>query len=117
MWTEDNQKSDANHMVSINLIQNNSAHCAKLGLVRVQNSCIDAASAHVFAPGLFGGFSFRGLKKLKGGQNTVKRNLRSEDFARTLRSESFFTGANFSPATGVRLEINETFVHSNKTVY
>jgi len=44
--------------------------------------------------GLFGGFSFRGLKKLKGGQNTVKRNLRSEDFAGTLRSESFFTGAN-----------------------
>jgi len=40
----------------------------------VQNSYIDAASAQVFAPGLFGGFSFRGLKKLKGGQNTVKRN-------------------------------------------
>ena len=83
------------------MIQSNSANCAKRGLVRVQNSYIDAASAQVFAPGLFGGFSFRGLKKLKGGQNTVKRNLRSEDFARTLRSESFFTGAKFSPATGV----------------
>jgi len=44
--------------------------------------------------GLFGGFSFRGLRKLKKGQNTVKPNLRSEDFANTLRSESFFTGAN-----------------------
>jgi len=81
-------------MAWINLIHSNSARCAKLGLVRVQNSYIDAASAQVFAPGLFGGFSFRGLKKLKGVQNTVKRNLRSEDFARTLRSESFFTWAN-----------------------
>jgi len=33
----------------------------------LQKSYIDAASAQVFAHGLFGGFSFRGLKKLKGG--------------------------------------------------
>ena len=69
MWTEDNKKSDANHMAWINLIQSNTAHCAKFGLVRAQNSYIDATSAQVFAPGLFGGFSFRGLKKLKGGDS------------------------------------------------
>jgi len=69
MWTEDNKKSDANHMALINLIQSNTAHCAKFGLVRAQNSYIDAASAQVFAPGLFGGFSFRGFKKLKGGDS------------------------------------------------
>jgi len=69
MWIEDNKKSDANHMALINLIQSNTAHCSKLGLVRVQNSYIDTASAQVFAPGLFGGFSFRGLKKLKGGES------------------------------------------------
>jgi len=103
MWTEDNQKSDANHMVSINLIQNNSAHCAKLGLVRVQNSCIDAASAHVFAPGLFGGFSFRGLKKLKGSQNTVKRNPKRESSKKILEESESFAGSKFSPATGVKL--------------
>ena len=42
-------------------------HCDKLGLMGVQKSYIDASSAQVTAPGLFGGFSFRGLKKLKGG--------------------------------------------------
>ena len=41
--------------------------CAELGLMGVQKSYIDASSAQVTAPGLLGGFSFRGLKKLKGG--------------------------------------------------
>jgi len=45
MWTEDNKKSDANHMALINLIQSNTAHCAKFGLFRSQNSYIDATSA------------------------------------------------------------------------
>jgi len=51
----------------INLIQSKTTHCAKLGLMGVQKSYIDVSSAQVTAPGLFGGFSFRGLKKLKGG--------------------------------------------------
>ena len=97
MWTEDNKKSDANHMAWINLIQSNSAHCAKRGLVRVENSYIDAASAQVFAPGLFGGFSFRGLKRLKGGdswKNTVERNSKRENSESEYEESRFFTGAN-----------------------
>jgi hypothetical protein len=65
MWTEDNKRSDANHLAWINLIQSNTTHCAKLA----QESYIDASSAQVTAPGLFGGFSFRGLKKLKWGDS------------------------------------------------
>ena len=38
-----------------------------LGFMRLQKSYIDTFIAQVAAPGLFGGFSFRGLEKLKGG--------------------------------------------------
>jgi len=69
-----------------------------------QRSCTDTCTAQVTAPGLFGGFSFRGLKKLKGGfhestpqprgKNTVKRN--SERRIPRMSSENWrlFTGAN-----------------------
>jgi len=69
MWTEDHKRSDANRIAWINLIQNNTTHCAKLGVMRSQNFCINASSAQVTAPGLFGGFSFRGLAKAKGGDS------------------------------------------------
>ena len=65
MWTEDHKRSDANHIARINLIQS-TTHCAKLGLMRAQESFIDTTTAQVTAPGLFGDFSFRCLKKLKG---------------------------------------------------
>jgi len=42
-------------------------NCAKLGFVRMQESYIDTFTAQVAAPGLFGGFSFHGLKKLEVG--------------------------------------------------
>ena len=64
MWTEYHKRSDANHIGWINLIQNNTTHCAELGLMRVQESYIDTFTAQVAGPGLFGGFSFHGLKKL-----------------------------------------------------
>ena len=67
MWTKDHKRWDANHIVWINLIQSNTTHCAKLGFMRLQKSYIDTFTAQVAAPGLFGGFSFRGLKKLKVG--------------------------------------------------
>jgi len=38
-----------------------------LELMRVQESYIDTFTAQVAAPGLFGGFSLHGLKKLKVG--------------------------------------------------
>jgi len=69
MWTEDHKKSDANCVAWINLIQSNTANCAKLELMRAHKSYIDTSSAQVTAPGLFWGFSFRGLKKLKGGDS------------------------------------------------
>jgi len=69
MWTKDHKRSDTNHIAWINLNQSNTTHCAKLGLTRVQKSYIVASSAQVTAPGRFGGFSFRGLKKLKGGDS------------------------------------------------
>jgi len=67
MWTEYHNRWDANHIDWINLIQNDTTHCANLGFMRLQKSYIDTFTAQVAAPGLFGGFSFRGLKKLQGG--------------------------------------------------
>jgi len=71
MWKKDYKSSVANHIAWINLIQSNTTHCAlrKLGLMREQKSYIDASSSQMTAPGLFGGFSFRSLKKLKGGDS------------------------------------------------
>ena len=69
MWTEEHKRSDANHIAWINVIQSNTLHCAKLGLMRAQESYIDTSTAQVTAPDLFGGFSFRRLKKLKGGDS------------------------------------------------
>jgi len=37
--------------------------------MRAQESYIDTFTAQVAAPGLFGGFSFHGLKKLKVGES------------------------------------------------
>jgi len=67
MWTEDHKRSDANHLAYINLIQSNTKYCAKLGLMKAQESYIDTSTAQMAAPGLLGGFSFRCLKKVKGG--------------------------------------------------
>ena len=69
MWTEYHKRSDANHIGWINLIQSNTTHGAKLGLMRVQESYIDTFFAQVAAPGLFGGFSFHGLKELNLGDS------------------------------------------------
>ena len=67
MWTKDHKRWDENHIVWINLIQTNTTHCANLVFMRLQKSYIDTFTARVPAPGLFGGFSFCGLEKSKGG--------------------------------------------------
>ena len=67
MWTKDHKRWDANYIPWINLIQSNTTHCAKLGFMRLHESYIDTFTAQVAAPGLWGGFSFRSFKKLKGG--------------------------------------------------
>jgi len=69
MWTEYHKRSDANHTGWINPIQSNTTHCVKLGLMRVQESYVNTFTAQVAAPGLFGGFSLHGLKKLKVGDS------------------------------------------------
>ena len=66
MWTESHKWSDANHVGWINLIQDNTTHCAKLGLMRAQEIYIDTTTAQVTAPDLFGGFSFRVWKNWRG---------------------------------------------------
>jgi len=58
MWTEDHKRSDANHIAWINQIQSNTTHCAKLGLMKAQESYIETFTAQSTTPGLFGGFSF-----------------------------------------------------------
>jgi len=69
MWTEHHKNSDANHIAWINLIQNKTTNCAMMGFMTAQRSYTDTGIAQVTAPGLFGGFSFRGLKKLKWGNS------------------------------------------------
>jgi hypothetical protein len=83
MWTEENKRSDANHIAWINLIQNNTTHCTKLGLMRAQKNDIDASSAQVTAPGLFGGFPFRGLKKLKWGDSGIHSTAQRKEHSKT----------------------------------
>ena len=111
MWIEDSKRSDANHIAWINLIQSNTTHCAKLGLKRAQKSYVDASSAQVTAPGLFGGISFRGFEKLKGGINTpqpsakktVKRNSETRIPRKSSENQRLFTGANLvlRPASNI----------------
>jgi len=112
MWTEDNKRSDANHIAWINLMQSNTTHCAKLGLMRAQKCYINVLSAQVTAPGLFGGFSFRGLKKAKGGDSWIYSTAQSKEhskmeFGKKNSEEKFgelktFYQSKFSRATGVR---------------
>jgi len=80
--------------------------------MRVQKSYIDASSAQVTAPGLFGGFYFRGLKNLKGGESwihsTAQRKEHSKmEFGKKNSEEKFgesetFYRSKFSRATSVR---------------
>jgi len=69
MWTEHHKRSDANHIAWINWIQNNTTHCTKLGLIKAHESYIDTFTAQLTAPDLFGGFSFRCMEKLQGGES------------------------------------------------
>ena len=104
IWTEDNKRSDANHIAWINLIQSNTTHCAKLGSTRAQESYIDTSTTQVTVSDLFGGFSFCGMKKLKGGnhestpqprgKNTVKRNSERRIPRKSSENRRLFTGAN-----------------------
>jgi len=104
MWTEDYKRLDANHIGWINLIQSNSTHCAKLGLMKAQESYIDTFTAESTAPGLFGGFSFRCLKNRRGGildsspqprgKNTVKRNSKRRILRMSSENQRLFIGAN-----------------------
>jgi len=77
----------------------------------VQKRYIDASSAQVTAPGLNGGFSFRGLKKLKGGDSWIQSTAQRKEHSKTEfgkknpeiefgESETFYR-SKFSRATGV----------------
>jgi len=77
------QINTKDRMQIINLIQSNATHCAKLGLMRVQKSYMDASSAQVTAQGLFGGFSFCGLKKQKGGDSWIHSTAQRKEHSKT----------------------------------
>jgi len=78
----------------------------------VQESYIDTFTAQVAAPGLFGGFSFHGLKKLKEGDSWIhsaaqrkehsKTEFEKREFWEKFEESETFSGSKFSPATGVR---------------
>jgi len=51
--------------------------------MRAQESYIDTSTAQVTAPGLFGGFSFRGLKKLKGGDSWIHSIAKKKEHSKT----------------------------------
>jgi len=65
------------------MIQSNTTHGAKLGLMRVHESYIDTFTAQVAAPGLFGGFSFHGLKKLKVGDSWIHSTAQRKEYSKT----------------------------------
>jgi len=79
--------------------------------MRVQKSYIHASSAQMTAPGLFGGFFFRGLKKLKGGDSWIHSTAQRKEHSKTEfgkknsekkfgESKTFYQ-SKFSRATGV----------------
>ena len=113
MWTENYQRSDANHIAWINLIQSNTTYCAKLGLMKAQDSYIDTSTTQSTAPGLFGGFSFRCSKKLKGGDSWIHSTAQRKEHSETElekknsknefgESKTFYR-SKFSRAIGVTL--------------
>ena len=111
MWTVHHKRSDANHIAWINLIQSKTTNCAKMGFMTVQRSYTDTCTAQGTTPSLFGGFSFRGLKKPKGGNSWIHSTAQRKEHSKTEfgkknfenefgESETFYQ-SKFSPATGV----------------
>ena len=49
----------------------------------LQENYIDTSTAQVTAPGLFRGFSFPGLKKLKGGDSWIHSTAQSKEHSKT----------------------------------
>ena len=122
MWIKDHKRSDAKHIAWINLIQFNTIDCTKLGLMWVQKRCIDASSAQVTAPGLNGGFSFRGLKKLKWGNLSIHSTAQRKEHSKTefgkkidFRQTETFYRSKFSRATGVTLYLLKLSVGNLET--
>ena len=122
MLIKDHKWSDANYIVWINRIQSHTKQCVKLGLMKAQESCIDTFTAQSTAPGLFGGFSFHGLKKLEVGDSwnhcTAQRKEHSKtEFEKKNSENEFgesetFYRSKFSLATGVKSP-GQSFHHKN----
>ena len=81
--------------------------------MEAQESYIDTSTAQVTAQGLFGGFSFRGLKKLKGGNPWIHSTAQRKEHSKTEfekknpknelgESETFYR-SKFTPAAGLNL--------------
>ena len=91
MWTEDNKKSDANHMV----FHSHTAHCAKLGLVRVLHWCRIRSSVR---PRPLWGLFLSRFEKTEGGgfmKEHSKTEFEKREFQRkNLEESESFSGAN-----------------------
>jgi len=112
MCTEHHKRSDANHIAWINLIQSKTTNCAKMGFMTAQRSYTDTWTAQVTAPGLFGGFSLRDLKKLKGWNSWIHSTAQRKEHSKTelgkknseneFRELETFYRNKFSHTNGVR---------------
>jgi len=93
--------------------------------MRAQASYIDTSIAQVTAPGLFGGFSFRGLKKPKGGDHhsTAQRKEHCKtEFGKKNSEKKFgesetFYRSKFSPATCVTPLAVQTYLSNDDSIF
>jgi len=94
--------------------------------MRVQKHYIDAASAQVTTPGLFGGFSFRDFKKLKGGDSWIHSTAQRKEHSKMEfgeknsekkfgESETFYR-SKFGRATGVKFSISSLLSSTERPV-
>jgi len=89
MWTENHKRLDTNYITWIKLIRNNTTNCAKLGLVKVQESYTDTSTAQSTAPGLFGVFPFAVWNNWRGGIHGSIPQSRGKNTGRLIRYRNF----------------------------
>ena len=104
MWTEYHKISDANYIGWINLIQINTTHHAKLGLMRTRKVTLILLQLKWLPQASLGAFSFTVWKNWgwgihestpqPRGKNTVKRNSKRENSRKSSKNQRLFPGAN-----------------------
>ena len=118
MWTEYHKISDANYIGWINLIQINTTHHAKLGLMRTRKVTLILLPLKWLPQASLGAFSFTVWKNWgwgihestpqPRGKNTVKRNSKRESSRKSSKNRRLLPGANLvvRPALIIRVDLN-----------